>query len=178
MSIRNTTELILDHTFDPKTCRHYINGQLSVLHCHHYATLYSQLADDCAFFNAKKLMADVAEDTFREALSWYYTEHEIESLEERIRIAEQYYSAIGMGKMRVVHLGTDSGEVELIRSHIDEGWLKKWGERDKPVNFITCGYIAGMFSAILGKPPRTFKVTESQSIVSGAEKSCFKVVAL
>jgi len=177
MSIRKKTELILDHTFDLRTCRHYINGQVSVLHCHHYATLYSQLAEDCGFLDAKKLLAEVAEDTFFDALSSYYAENQIASIADRIAIAQEYYSVYGMGQMVVINAGLDSGEVQLLDSHIDSGWIKKWGKRDKPVNFITCGYIAGMFSAILGKPTRVFSVKEVFSIVAGNEKSIFKVVA-
>lgn len=175
MPIKKKTEIILDHRFDPKTCRHYLNGQLTVLHCHHYATLYTQLADDTSLIDAKKLMAEVAEDTFFDALSLYYKEHQITTIEDRIAIAEQYFAVIGMGEMKVIYAGMDSGMVELLHSHLDEGWIKKWGKRDKPINFIACGYISGMFSAVFDKPIRSYNVIETQSIVSGAEKSCFKV---
>ncbi len=178
MPIKMKTEIILDHRFDPKSCRHYLNGQLSVLHCHHYATLYTQLAEDCGLIDAKKLIAEVAEDTFFDALSSYFQENQIIMIEERIAIAEQYFAISGMGEMVVVYAGLDSGEVELKHSHIDYGWIKKWGKRDKPVNFITRGYISGMFSAIFDKPTRSYNTIETQSIISGAEKSCFKVTAI
>jgi len=177
MPIKKKTEIILDHRFDPKTCRHYLNDQVSVLHCHHYATLYTQLANDCGFIDAKKLLADVAEDTFFDALSSYYEKYQINSVEDRITIAEQYYALSGLGEMNVIYAGIDSGEVELAHSHLDAGWIKKWGKYEKPVNFITCGYISGMFSAIFNKPVRSYTTIETKSIVSGAEKSNFKVTA-
>jgi hypothetical protein len=154
-----------------------MNGQVSVLHCHHYATLYSQLADDCGMLDGKKLLAECTEDTFYHTLTSYYAEHGIGNIEDRIAIAEQYYAASGLGKMKVVCAGPESGVVELAHSHIDEGWIKKWGKRDKPVNFITCGYIAAVFSAVFGQEKRSFAVTETASIITGAERSQFNVVA-
>ncbi len=177
MPVKKKTEIILDHRFDPKTCRHYLNDQVSVLHCHHYATLYTQLADDCGFIDAKKLLAEVAEDIFFDTLSSYYKKYKIDSVEDRIAIAVQYYALSGLGEMEVIYAGIDSGEVELAHSHLDAGWIKKWGNREKPVNFITCGYISGMFSAIFDKPARSYITIETKGIVSGAERSNFKVTA-
>ena len=177
MAVFKTTEIKLDHVFDGKECRHYTNGHVSVLHCHHYATLYSQLADDCGMLDGKKLLAEVAEDIFMEVLKSYYEDHGITDLRERIAIGEQYFAASGLGMLEVICLGDESGAVEMTRSHVDQGWVKKWGTREKPVNFIGCGYIAGMFAAVLDKPARSFRVEELQSLVSGAECSKFNVVA-
>ena len=170
------TELTLDHRYDPKTSRHYLNDQLSVLHCHHYATLYSQLADDVEFVDGKKLLADVAEDTFYSVLKDYYETNFVESVEDKIIIAEQYYAATGLGQMNVLFLGHESAEVELLHSHVDEGWIKKWGKRQAPVNFITQGYIAALISLVNNKSVKNYTVIEEESIVSGAERSLFKAV--
>ena len=125
----------------------------------------------------KTLLAECAEDTFHQTLASYFEANGIERVEDRIAIAEQYYATAGLGKMQVVCAGPESGVVELIHSHIDEGWIKKWGKRDKPVNFITCGYIAAVFSAVFGQGKRSFAVTETASIITGAERSQFNVVA-
>lgn len=175
MAITQTTELVLDRSFDAKSCRHSINGQVQVLHCHHYATLYTQLADDCGMLDGKKLLAEVAEDTFYTVLSDYYQKHDITSLADRITIAEQCYAASGLGNMKITCAGAESGEIELTTSHVDQGWVRKWGNRSEPVNFITSGYIAGIFSAVFEKTPRFYSVSETQSIVTGADTSRFEV---
>ncbi|MGQ9652160.1 MAG: hypothetical protein ACUVXJ_18845 [Phycisphaerae bacterium] len=177
MPVMEETQLILDHKFDPQTCRHMVNGEPMVMHCHHFITLYTRLAEDCGMLDGKKLMAEVAEDTFQEMLSKYYQEHEVTDVTDRITIAEQYYSALGLGQMKVLCAGTDGGEVELTHSHVDEGWLKKWGKHENSVNYITSGYIAGLFSAVFGQPKRHFNAVETQSIVCGARSSRFQVVA-
>lgn len=176
MAFFKQTELEMTHRFDPVKCRHYLNGQTSVLHCHHYATLYSQLADDCGMLDGKKLLAETAEDVFGDVLKKYFKERCIETITDRLDIAVQYYSAVGLGKMRVVFAGTESAEIELEHSHVDEGWIKKWGKREAPVNFMTAGYVAGMLSAVFELPPRAFDVHETESLVSGADVSRFTAV--
>jgi len=171
------TELQIDHRFDPKSCRHTLNGVNVALHCHHFTSLYTQLADDCSMFNAKKLLAEATEDAFYEMMKNYFDTRQIGCLRDRISLAEQCYAAVGLGQMRVLFAGPDSGEVELLHSHVDSGWIKKWGQREQPVNFITCGYIAGLFSAVFNPPVRSFDVFETQSIVAGAATSRFKVIA-
>lgn len=172
------TELCIERKFDPIRCRHSVNGETYVLHCHHYVTLYTRLAEDCAMLDGKKLLREVTEDTIYEVLVKYYADHAIESVAERVAIAEQYYSFTGLGQMHVVCAGPDSAEVDLIHSHLDSGWIKKWGQRDKPVNHMSCGFVAGLLAAALGKSRRGFSVTEAASIVSGAERSRLIAVAL
>jgi hypothetical protein len=177
MAAEATVELLMDHQFDPVTCRHTLNGRNVVLHCHHYASLMTQLANDLGMLDGKALLAAVAEDTFHGMLRDYFAAHCAELLPERIDLAEQYYAAMGLGRMAVVCAGTDAGRVELLHSHVDEGWVKKWGQREEPVNHITRGYVAALFAVLFGRAPRSYSVVETQSIVSGAAVSRFNVVA-
>ncbi|MCX7880462.1 MAG: hypothetical protein N2517_07350 [Ignavibacteria bacterium] len=167
------TSIKYNHTFDPRTKRHYINGFQAVLHCHHYSTLYTQLALDAS---ETELLKDCARDSFREVLDNYFVQNpDISTIQDKINIAIQYFSLFGLGKMKVNFLGDFSGEVELITSHIDSGWLKKWGTYDKPVNYISAGYIEAMFESVLGVSSGTFKAVEVQSIVMGSKSSLFKI---
>lgn len=177
MSFYQKTELELRHHFDPMSCRHYLNNHLTVLHCHHYASLYTQLAMDCSFLNAKKLLAECMEDAVYPMLTEYYREHCIDKIEDRIKMAEELYAAMGLGKMEVRFMGPYSGCVILKYSHVDQGWIKKWGPYSQPVNYITAGFIAATFSAVYDKSPRSYTVTENKSIVCGEAESEFAVVA-
>lgn len=177
MAIIKKTEIILDSQYDPKRCRQLLNGKTYVLHCHHFSTLYTQLADDCGMLDGRQLLSDVAEDAFFAELSEYYRAHGIQTASERLEIATQYFAVTGLGKVSFDCAGSESGEVSISHSHVDEGWIKKWGRRDRPVNFIGCGFIAAAFAAAFDKTPRSFRVTETQSIVSGAAQSLFNVVA-
>ncbi len=170
------TELVLNKVFDTQSSRHQIDGNTAVLHCHHYAVLYSQLAMDCGMLDAKVLLAECSEDAWIEFLSGYYKNNGVASLEDRLSIGEQTFAAAGLGKMRITCAGPDSGEVSLEHSHVDEGWIQKWGKHDKPVNHIGAGFISALFAAAFDRPARTFIATETQSIVSGAACSQFTVV--
>jgi len=165
--------LIVEHKFDTKTKRHYLNNTQTVFHCHHYTTLYTQLALDAG---ETVLLQNVAEESFFDLISNYFETHNIENLDEKVDIACEYYAALGLGDVKVRFLGEYSGEVISEHSHIEQGWLKKWGKYDKTVNYIGCGYVAAMFSAILDKPIGTFFVKEHQSIVKGDKFTMFKIV--
>ena len=168
--------LKLDHKFDPSRKRHYLNGQLSVLHCHHYATLFTQLGIDSKdIVDGPRILQETVEDVFYEVLAGYYKDNNVTDPKDRVDIACQMYAAVGLGKINPGSVEENGGELEMPHAHVDEGWVKKWGKYKTPVNFIGAGYIAGMFSAAYGKAPRTYKVTETQSLVMGAEKSVFKV---
>ncbi|MDQ1352351.1 MAG: hypothetical protein QG657_2657 [Acidobacteriota bacterium] len=169
-------ELKLEHKFDPKRKRHYLNDVLTVLHCHHYATLFTQLAIDAKeLVEGTHILKETVEDVVFNVLSGYYKRNGITDPQERLALASQMFSTIGMGKMAVVSADVNGGEVDMPHPYVDEGWLKKWGKHKEPVNFIGSGYLCGMFSAVFDKPTRTYKATETQSKVMGAEKSHFKV---
>ncbi len=166
----------LDHKFDAKRKRHYLNNVLTVLHCHHYATLFTQLALDAKeLVDGTQILKQSVEDVFFNVLSDYFKKNGITDPQKRLEIASQMFSTIGMGKMVVVSGEVNGGDIDMPHPYIDEGWLKKWGKHKEPVNFIGIGYLGGMFSAAFDKPTRTYKVTETQSVVMGAEKSHFKV---
>jgi hypothetical protein len=176
MTVEKKTDFEIDHKFDPITNRHYMNGFCTVLHCHHYATLYTQLADDAEQFKGISLLKEASEDTFYEVLDDYYKKHGIETIDEKVSIAEQYWQAVGMGLIRFTGVGKYATTAVMEYSHLDEGWLKKWGSRDKPVNFFTCGFVAAVAALINGKKPRSFTVKEHKGLVCGDDVSSFKAV--
>jgi predicted hydrocarbon binding protein len=170
------TQLKLDHKFDASRKRHYLNNVLTVLHCHHYATLFTQLALDAKeLVDGTQILNESAEDVFFQVLSDYYSSNGISGTKERMDVAAQMFVALGMGKMDIVSADEKGGEVDMPFAYLDEGWLKKWGNYKEPVNFISAGYLSAMFAAVFGKPTRTYKAIETQSKVMGAEKSKFKV---
>lgn len=176
MAIEKKIELEIDHKFDRQRNRHYLNGFCTVLHCHHFATLYTQLADDAKDFDGERLLKNAAEDTFYEVLSGYFQSKGITAIEDKVTIAEQYWQTVGMGLIRFTVIGSYATVAEMDYSHIDEGWLKKWGSRDKPVNFISAGYIAAVAALLTDKPTRSYVVWETKGLVCGDEVSAFKAV--
>jgi hypothetical protein len=169
-----TMDLNVRFDFDDDTYRHRMNGFLSVLHCHHYLCLTTRMAIQFKGIGGIEILRSTAEDTLYPLLQEYVTENNITAPEARLDVGAQYYAIMGMGKMKAT-LNRKGGAVKLIRSHIDQGWLKKWGRADGHLNHFTCGYIAAMFSVASGAPPRSFGVREVESIVSGSKSSTFEV---
>jgi hypothetical protein len=157
----------VDFTFDNATYRHFMNGHPSVLHCHHYVSLTTKLAEDLADSNGPRVLRETAEDSIRPLFDDYFAKNAVTAPADRLRVGEDYYAVMGMGRIAVS--GSDkAGEVRLVRSHVDEGWIKKWGSHTKPINHFTCGYVAALFAATFGRPARSFMVTETASLVTGA----------
>ena len=168
--------LEINHTVDNETYRHKINGHEFVLHCHHYLTLTAKLAEDFSDIGAPQVLIEVTEDSIRPLLDDYFTEHKITSPEERIAIGAEHYAFMGLGMMEI-SVTDKGGKVTLKHSHMDEGWLKKWGKNKTPVNQFTCGFVAAIFGAAYSKEKRGFGVKESKSIVMGAKESVLVVSA-
>lgn len=166
--------LELTHTFDDKNYRHFLNGFNMVLHCHHYMSLTTKLAEDFNDIGGTRILAETAEDSIRPILDNYVTTHAVAAGDARLKMGAEFFSVMGMGKMEAS--GTaGSGTVSLSRSHVDQGWIKKWGNHTKPINHFTRGYIAAMFAAAYDKPARSFIVRETEAMVTGKAVSSFTV---
>lgn len=175
METTKQRKLVTEIKYDPARCRHYVNGETTVLHCHHYASLYTQLADDATIFDGRAILRETSEHTFFEALDECMKRSDAKSQQDRIAIVEDYWAFCGMGKLSIARCDPGGGEASMSRSHIDEGWIKKWGRRTEPVNFVTQGYLCAAFAVLNGTPKGTYSATETKSIVSGAEKSTFSI---
>lgn len=168
-------EWMVEQKYDRRRNRHVMNGQVTVLHCHHYATLYSQLADDATIVDGRALLRQASELSFHAALSSYFETYGIADLEDRVALAEEYWSLAGMGTLRFERVGALSASARMDHSHVDEGWIKKWGKREAPVNFIGQGYVSAAMAAVYDLPPGSFVTRETASIVAGADASRFAV---
>ena len=171
-----TREFNAIQTFDPARARQMLNGTATVFHCHHYSTLFTQLADDAKAWGGAMLLAKSAEEFTFSELTSYFKEHRIDATADRLAVAESYYGFVGLGALKIQFDG-QAGTAEMSHSHVDEGWIKKWGKRDRPVNFIGQGFISGACAAVYDSAPGAFDVNETQSIVSGNATSKFAISA-
>lgn len=176
MALDKKAELVVERKFDRQSCRHLFNGKTYVFHCHHYATLYCQLADDAEQFHGADLLRKAAETTFRATLRAAFESQGIDCLDDRIALAEEYWRFAGMGLLTFEKVGPVAATARMDHSHVDEGWIKKWGQREAPVNFIGQGYLAAAMAAIYDEPEGSYTAHEVESIVAGAAASRFRIV--
>ncbi len=165
--------LKIDFSFDSDTYRHFINGHNAVMHCHHYMSLTTQLVEQFADAGGREILASCAEDSIRPLLDEYYEKNSITDLSTRLQVGSEFYSFLGLGKMAVRDLGNGAGEALLTRSHVDEGWVQKFGPSDRPINHFTCGFVAAVFAAAHSKPAQSIAVVEQESMATGAPQGRF-----
>jgi hypothetical protein len=165
-------QLTMKARFDAEKCRQYLNDEVTVFHCHHYTSLFTQLADDAKMFDGARHLRDAAAESMGPVLTRYCADNGIESANEKIDIAQQYFAYVGLGALSI---DLAAGTAEMTHSHVDEGWVKKWGNREQPVNFIGQGFIAAACALANGDSPANYSVVETQSIVSGAPVSTFTI---
>jgi hypothetical protein len=166
--------LKLDFSMDNETYRHSLNGHPVVMHSHHYLALITKLAEEMGEIGGQQILRDVVEDSMRTIIDDYIQKNGLTSPMDKCNVGREYYSVFGLGKM-VVSGCESGGEVRLLHSHIDEGWVTKWGPNNKPINHFTCGYIAAVFAAAFEKPARSYAVTEAVSMAGGETEGKFIV---
>jgi hypothetical protein len=166
--------LKLDFTMDNQTFRQYLNGQPVVMHSHHYLALITKMVEEMSDLGGPEILADTVEETMREIFDDYINNNNLTSPQDKCSVGREYFSAFGLGKM-IVSGNENGGEVRLTHSHIDEGWTRKWGNSDKPLNHFTRGYVAAMFGSAFSRPLKSYVVTEASSIATGDAESKFIV---
>lgn len=169
--------LKLDFTFDDGSYRHFLNGHAVVMHSHHYLALITKLAEDLDDIGGTRILAETVEDSMLAMFEDYFQQNAISDPAQKGEVCAGYFSVFGLGKMTISG-GEGGGEVKLSRSHIDEGWLVKWGKHQKPINHFTRGYVAATFAAISGRPARSYSVTEAASMATGEDQGVFTVAAV
>jgi len=166
--------LELEHTFDKNTYRHAYNGHIMVMHCHHYMSLLTRLAMEYADVNGPDILAEAAEDSIRPLLEESARRQSITTPEAILTLGRELYQQLGMGLMAINGTG-ETGEVTLVRSHVDQGWMKKWGKATTTINHFTRGFIAAIYGAAFGKSGRAYAVQETASIARGDATTTFVV---
>jgi len=161
-----------NYHFDTQHYRHNINGTNVVRHCYHFTNSMNQLA---MAVEGEQHLKDAAEHSFYQILSDYYSQQKINTLADKLSIAEQYWQAVGMGKLQFVLTNSQLSAAEMTHSHVDSGWKKAKGHYHKPINFITVGFVAACAALFTDKSIGSYEVVEIESIVMSNEKSMFEV---
>ncbi len=160
--------------FDPNHMYQYVNNEISVMHCHHYATLFTRLAMDMDKIGGTRFLRESMEESSYLTLQRIFLAQQIKGKEDRKKVAEQYFGLSGLGQLALT-ISASGGSAEMRHSHVDEGWVKKWKKEDRPVNFMGQGYILAAFCIINGRPVGSYQIVETRSIVKGDGKSEFTI---
>lgn len=167
------------HHFDADRCRQYSNDVNITFHCHHYTALFTKVALEAQqgkLGDGPLLLAQAAEDSFRDVLQVTFESHFATSFADKILLAEQYYAWAGLGELKILYMGVNGGEAKLYASHVDSAWTNKWGLAERPINFMTGGFLSALVAEVYQRPARSYRVKETASIACGASQGHFVVL--
>jgi len=169
-------ELSLKIDFNEEKRLINISGTLMAVHCHHFNTNLFQSLEDAGYVDGLKIVQEAAEKVAFQQLKKIYEEHNASSWSDKMSLAKQIFKKFGFGTLNLETLGEDgTGECVSPVSHLVKGWLSKFGKREKPLCYFTCGFIAGAVEAATGTELGAFKVSEAKCISVGENACVFEV---
>lgn len=169
-------ELSLKIDFDEEKRLINISGTLMAIHCHHFNTNLFQSLEDAGYVDGLKIVQGAAEKIALQQLTSIYKQHNASAWNDKMDLAKQIFIKFGFGTINLETLGEDGiGECISPISHLVKGWLSKFGKREKPLCYFTCGFIAGALEAATGTGLGTFNVSESQCMSMGESECKFEV---
>ncbi len=162
--------------FDPAKGLITVSGTLMAFHCHHYNTNLYQTLMDIEYVDGLEILRKATEKAVHGQFKTIYKDHGSISFSDKLSLAEQLYKAFGSGLLVLGKLSEEgTGSFSSPSSHLVKGWISKFGKRKENLCSYTCGFVAGALAAATGSPVGTFKVKETQCMVTGASGCQFEV---
>lgn len=152
----------------------YIEGVPHVFHCHHYNVYLQKTLEDAKIVDGKGIQKNAAQEVAFEQFSKAFSERDdLKDTAERLKFAEQLFKMLGFGTIDFSEI--ESGKVTCPVSHYAKGWMSKWGNRSRPVDYFVAGWLGGLLSAVYEKPRFHYEVTETQCQAVDGDVCIFKV---
>ncbi len=168
-------KLELKVDFDPVKRHVNISGIMMAFHCHHYNTNLFQTLADIEYVDGLEILRKATENVVHAQFTQIYKDQGGISFADKMSLGEQLYKAFGFGILSLGDLKEDGGSFSSPSSHLVKGWLSKFGKRKETLCSYTCGFVAGIMAAATGNPTGTYKVKETQCMVTGASGCQFEV---
>lgn len=162
--------------FDPARNIMTLNGIPVSLHCHHYNCGLLKVAEKFPQVDAHGILVrTAAEEFYRNFKKHLAGQPGGFTAAGALREAAGFYRFLGFGRLDLRLLGEDGGTAFSDSSYFVVGWLAKYGRRQIPVCYVTCGFIAGVLAVVFNGAPETYEVRETGCMVCGDERCTFSV---
>lgn len=153
-----------------------LEGALVSLHCHHYNCGLLKALEDMKVVEAKDILIQASAEEFNLNFSEYIKKYLInKKVSEILNTAEDLYRFMGLGRIYLTELNKDGGIAYADSSYYVVGWLAKYGRRNTPVCYLTCGFLKGILSAIYSRPVDDYKVIEKHCMITGHKYCEFSI---
>ncbi|MBW2569151.1 MAG: 4-vinyl reductase [Deltaproteobacteria bacterium] len=152
------------------------NGSFVSFHCHHYNCGLLKAIEEIPNINGHCIIKETAEEEFFQEFKQMLTGESKEiSPVKALEKAEELYRFMGLGRLDLSKLTENGGIAYADSSYYVVSWLAKYGRREAPVCYFTCGYIAGILSAIFDAVLYTYEVKETRCMILRYDRCEFTV---
>ncbi len=153
-----------------------IEGALVSLHCHHFNCGLLKGLEELQGIDGLELFVKTTEEVYNHFFRSYLARHpEIKTPEEKLAAAAAMYHFFGYGHLDLSQLSEKGGEVKAYSSYYVTAWLAKYGRRKQKVCYFTCGFLAGIMTAIFERPLGSYLVKEKKCLILGDQFCLFQV---
>ncbi len=144
------------------------------LHCHHFNCGLINAIEAIDYFDAIEIYINEAAKCFYEYFKNILTIKNY-SVNKALSIAQDIYRFMGYGRIDLSELINGYGTATSDSSYFVVGWFAIYGNRDKPVCYLTRGFIKAIVAAIFDIDINVVKVVETQCMICGNDFCEFKV---
>lgn len=164
--------------FDKQACTLEIAGRSVMAHCHYFMCGVLKTILGLKELDGTGIYTEEAEKAYYETFKGYLSIHpELKTDREKLAVAVDMYRTYGYGNLILDNLSEGGGKAYAPSAFFVTGWLARYGRYEGFLGYFTSGFIAGILSAIYGKPVGSYKVKENQCLITGADKCEFEVEA-
>ncbi len=162
-------------SFDANECKHYLEDQYFVLHCHHYNTLTHRALTATPYIDGKAFIFRCVRDDFYENLSKVAQNKGLRSGADVLKMAQEFYAYTGLGQIDLGGLTASGGTVVSSHSHLATGYLNKWGPQSAPVDDFGRAFAAAVCAVAFGLNVQQCHAEQTHCIACGAKECIFRV---
>jgi predicted hydrocarbon binding protein len=153
-----------------------LNGVMVSLHCHHYNCGLVKALEEMPGVNTREIFVQAAKEEFYINFSDYIASHLTDrSARDKINAAIDLYRFMGFGRLDLSKVDENGGLAYADSSYYVTGWLAKYGRRETPVCYLTCGFISGILEAIFDQKKGKYIVEETQCMITGRDLCEFNI---
>lgn len=165
----------LIHINDSDHRRFIVGNEPQIFHCHHYNTFLQRSIQDPDYIDSKPFLIGAAAEVSFAQLSVYFTENNLNEVNERKTFASDFFKLSGFGVIDFTDINRDGGKFETHSSHYSFAWTLKFGKSKKPVCFFMSGWAVGALSAIYDEQLGAYSVNELLCKACGNDKDVFEI---
>ncbi|RMH70099.1 MAG: hypothetical protein D6675_10435 [Gemmatimonadetes bacterium] len=152
-------------------------GEPMIFHCNHYNLFLQRTIEDAGSYipAAEILTRGGVVCTYGMLHRLFETHPHIRDPQHRLRVASTIYGQLGFGTLDLSGLPENGGTVVTPLTHYSLGWKEKWGVREQPVDYFTCGFIQAAMAIAYYKTPGFYRVAQEKCLSMGHSQNEFNV---